>query len=84
MEQPEIQVEQAPETAAQEPADLSEEAGAGLDSSALMSSEALYIVREINVLAELQEALGEQGIELREEVEGGNEVSKEQPQGQRV
>jgi hypothetical protein len=75
------QVEEAPEVGTPEPADLSEETGAALDSSVRTSSEALYIVREINALVELDEALGERGIELREEVaESGSEVPKVQPE----
>jgi hypothetical protein len=67
------------------PADLSEEAGAVLDTSIGLSSEALYIVREINALAELAEALAEEGIELREEVaEGGSEIPKDESEEQRV
>lgn len=83
-EEPAAEVEEAPEAGALEPADLSEEAGAALDSSFSMLSEALYIVRERNFLKELNEALEEHEIELREEVEGGSEVSKEQPEGERV
>jgi hypothetical protein len=84
-EETEAQGEEALELEATQPADLSEESGAVLDSSVRMSSEALYIVREINFLAELAEDLAEHGIELREEVaEGGSEVPKEQPETERV
>lgn len=80
-----VEAEEALTAEALEPADLSEEAGAGLDSSIPVSSESLYIVRESNALAELAEALGERGIELREEVaDGGSEVPQEQSEAQRV
>jgi hypothetical protein len=50
-------------------ADLAEDDSGGLTSRSSIehTSDALYIVREANILAELEEALAKNGVELKEE-----------------